>query len=102
MMEPSFVAKSDEANRDNALFRPHPGSVFKRRCLSGEIVSTEEIARRIGLSVQEFDGFINCRLDLDDNLAERIALYSGIGADVWITYQRHYDLYIISSQSECD
>lgn len=99
MKEPRIATKSNVTNRDKVLYRPHPGSVFKRRFLADCVVINEDIAKKIGVPLEDLKDFINCQFDLDANFAKKIEFYSGISACVWLHYQHHYDLFSASEHS---
>ena len=93
MTIPAFVTQSQETSRSESLFRPHPGEVFKRRCLSKTILKQEEIAKRIGISTKHLSRFSNGHIRVGVELARKLEACTNISANAWLNYQTQYDLY---------
>ncbi|MDO6473837.1 HigA family addiction module antitoxin [Alteromonas sp. 1_MG-2023] len=96
-MIPAFVTASESANRNEDLFRPHPGEVFKRRCLSKTKLKQPEIADLMGVSTKHLSRFINGHVTVQIDLARKLESVTNISAAAWLNYQNAYDLYKTAS-----
>jgi addiction module HigA family antidote len=93
MTIPAFVTQSETTMRSDALFRPHPGKVFERRCLSKTSLLQNEVAERIGISAKHLSRFTNGHVHVGINLARKLEACTNISASAWLHYQTQYDLY---------
>ena len=93
MTLPVFVTQSEETVRPDSLFRPHPGKVFERRCLSKTSLQQNEIAKRIGISTKHLSRFTNGHVHVGVELARKLESCTNISAGAWLHYQTQYDLY---------
>ncbi|MDF2179171.1 HigA family addiction module antitoxin [Aliiglaciecola sp. CAU 1673] len=92
-MIPAFVSQSPEASRPEHLYRPHPGEVFKRRCLSKTELTQKEVAEKMGISPKHLSRFINGHVQVEITLARKLESVTNISAGAWLHYQTAYDLY---------
>lgn len=92
-MKPAFVSMSESVNRSEELFRPHPGEVFKRRCLSKTKLKHPEVASQLGVSDKHLSRFINGHVSVRIELARKLESVTNISAAAWLNYQNAYDLY---------
>ena len=90
---PEFVTQSETTTRSDALYRPHPGEVFQRRCLSKSPLKQDEIAKRIGISVKHLSRFTNGHVRVGVELARKLEACTNISANAWLHYQTQYDLF---------
>jgi addiction module HigA family antidote len=93
MSIPAFVTESETTTRSDSLFRPHPGEVFKRRCLSKTSLKQNEVAEHIGVSAKHLSRFTNGHVHVGVELARKLEACTNISASAWLTYQTHYDLF---------
>jgi addiction module HigA family antidote len=93
MTIPAFVTESAEATRSDSLFRPHPGNVFERRCLSKTSLGQNEVAKRVGISTKHLSRFIHGHVHVGVGLARKLESCTNISAGTWLHYQTQYDLY---------
>jgi addiction module HigA family antidote len=93
MNRPDFVTRSVQSVRPEELFRPHPGEVFARRCLSHSNIKQTEAAALIGISAKHLSRFINGHVSVGVDLARKLEACTEISAHTWLHYQTQYDLY---------
>ncbi|MEJ6534183.1 HigA family addiction module antitoxin [Pseudoalteromonas lipolytica] len=93
MSVPDFVNASEPVSRPEDLFRPHPGEVFVRRCLSKSNLKREEVAGRIGISAKHLSRFVNGHVSVGVELARKLEACTNISAAAWLHYQNQFDLY---------
>ena len=90
---PNFVTRSEQSVRPEELFRPHPGEIFARRCLSSGDIKQAEAAALIGISVKHLSRFINGHVSVGVDLARKLEACTKISAHAWLHYQTQFDLY---------
>ena len=93
MTIPAFVTQSESTVRADSLYRPHPGEVFQRRCLSKTSLKQDEVAKRIGISTKHLSRFTNGHVSVGVELARKLEACTNISAGAWLHYQTQYDLY---------
>ena len=93
MTIPAFVTQSEPTMRSDSHFRPHPGKVFERRCLSKTSLKQVEVAERIGISTKHLSRFTNGHVHVGVELARKLEACTNISANAWLNYQTQYDLY---------
>lgn len=93
MTIPAFVTQSETTMRSDSLYRPHPGEVFTRRCLSKTSLKQDEVAKRVGISTKHLSRFINGHVHVGVELARKLEACTNISAGAWLHYQTQYDLY---------
>ena len=93
MSIPAFVTQSETTIRSDSLYRPHPGEVFNRRCLSRTSLKQNEVAKRIGISTKHLSRFTNGHVHLEVELARKLEACTNISARAWLHYQIQFDLY---------
>jgi addiction module HigA family antidote len=91
MNTPNFVNQSKKTERPDSLYRPHPGQVFKRRFISKTTLKQEKVAKRIGISFQHLSRFLNCEVDVDVELSNKLSTYTNLSAYAWLHYQTQHD-----------
>lgn len=96
-MIPEFAGTAESVSRDEGLHRPHPGDVFKRRCLSKSRLKQPEIAVLMGISPKHLSRFINGHVSVQIELARKLESVTNISAAAWLNYQNAYDLYKTAS-----
>jgi antitoxin HigA-1 len=89
----SIINEPSETKRPEYLYRPHPGEVFKRRCLSKTNLTQEEVANRIGISAKHLSRLVNGHVHVEVGLARKLEACTNISAGAWLHYQVQYDLY---------
>jgi len=95
MTIPAFVTQSESTSRSDSLYRPHPGIVFARRCLSKTPLLQNEVSKRIGISTKHLSRFTNGHVHVGVELARKLEACTNISASAWLHYQMQYDLYTI-------
>lgn len=90
---PDFVTRSEQSVRAEELYRPHPGDVFARRCLSHGDIKQAEAAALIGISTKHLSRFINGHVSVGVELARKLEACTKISAQTWLHYQTQYDLH---------
>nr|WP_283620493.1 HigA family addiction module antitoxin [Alteromonas macleodii] len=88
-----LIDTGERVSRPEHLKRPHPGEVFKRRCMSKSSLKQNEIAQCLSISTKHLSRFINGHSNLTIELARKLEAVSGISAQAWMHYQVAYDLY---------
>jgi addiction module HigA family antidote len=91
MNTPNFVNQSKITKRPESQYRPHPAEVFKRRFLSKTTLKQEEVAKRIGISSQQLSRFLNCEVDVDVELSNKLSAFTNLSAECWLYYQTQHD-----------
>lgn len=93
MKTPDFVMLSPQVERSEDLYRPHPGEVFARRCLTKSGLKHPQAAEIIGISVKHLSRFINGHVSIGVELARKLEACTNISAQAWLHYQIQYDLH---------
>lgn len=93
MSAPDFVTRFEQSLRSEELYRPHPGEVFARRCLSKSGIKQAEAADLIGISTKHLSRFVNGHVSVGVELARKLEACTKISAQAWLHYQTQYDLY---------
>ena len=89
----AIIDAGERASRPEHLKRPHPGEVFKRRCMSKSPLKQTEIAQCLEISTKHLSRFVNGHSNLTIEFARKLEAVSGISAQAWMHYQVAYDLY---------
>ena len=89
----ALIDTGERGSRPEHLKRPHPGEVFKRRCMSKSPLKQSEIAQCLEVSCKHLSRFVNGHSSLTIEFARKLEAVSGISAQAWMHYQVAYDLY---------
>lgn len=69
----------------------HPGSILREDFL---VDATREdvvtLAQKMGLAVAKLQNFIDEKIPLDDEMAQKLAGYFGTSLGFWLNLQKHY------------
>lgn len=74
----------------------HPGEVLHEYLPEG--MSVTEAARRLGVSRQTFSALLNGRAGVSAEMAIRLAAAFGTSAEMWLSMQVAYDLWVARQQ----
>ena len=89
----ALIEAGERASRPEHLKRPHPGEVFKRRCMAKSPLKQSEVAQCLEVSTKHLSRFVNGHSNLTVEFARKLDAVSGISAKAWMHYQVAYDLY---------
>jgi len=99
---PEFVSRCEPSNRPEALYRPHPGEVFARRCLNNNELKQAEAAAIIGISTKHLSRFVNGHVNVGVELARKLESCTNISANAWLHYQIQFDLHHTAKLEKSD
>lgn len=102
MTIPDFVNASESTKRPDSLYRPHPGAVFKRRCLSKTNLTHAQVALLMGISPKHLSRFINGHVSVGVDLARKLESCTNISAESWLYFQSKYDLFTTEKLPKAD
>ena len=71
---------------------PHPGLFVKHDCLEPLGLTVTQGAKILGVTRQTLNDLVNCRRGISPEMALRLDLAFGGGADTWLRLQTAYDL----------
>jgi addiction module HigA family antidote len=71
---------------------PHPGLSVKHDCLEPLHLSVTKAAEILGVTRQTLNDLVNCRRGISPEMALRLDMAFGGGADTWLRLQAAYDL----------
>jgi antitoxin HigA-1 len=71
---------------------PHPGLCVKHDCLEPLGLSVTKGAAVLGVTRQTLNDLVNARRGISPEMALRLDMAFGGGADVWLRLQAAYDL----------
>jgi antitoxin HigA-1 len=71
---------------------PHPGLSVKHDCLAPLGLSVTKGAEVLGVTRQTLNDLVNCRRGISPEMALRLDMAFGGGADTWLRLQAAYDL----------
>lgn len=71
---------------------PHPGLSVKHDCVAALGLTVTEAARILGVTRQTLNDLIHGRRGISPEMAIRLDLAFGGGADTWLRLQAAYDL----------
>ncbi len=77
--------------RDEALPRPHPSDVFKRRFLNNSNLSIKQLSVSAEMEENNLQRFINGEVDVDSQLANKLMVLTGISTEAWLHFQTMYN-----------
>jgi addiction module HigA family antidote len=71
---------------------PHPGLSVKHDCLEPLGLSVTKAAKILGVTRQTLNDLVNCRRGISPEMALRLDMAFGGGAETWLRLQAAYDL----------
>ena len=71
---------------------PHPGLSLRHDCLEPLELNVTEAAERLGVSRKQLSDIVNCHAGISPQMAIRLDMAFGGGADTWLRLQAAYDL----------
>lgn len=71
---------------------PHPGLSVKHDCIEPLGLTVTRAAKVLGVTRQTLNDLIHCRRGISPEMAIRLDMAFGGGADTWIRMQAAYDL----------
>lgn len=71
---------------------PHPGLSVRHDCLEPLGLSVSEAARKLGVSRKQLSHIVNCRAGISPEMAIRLDMAFGGGAETWYRLQSAYAL----------
>lgn len=71
---------------------PHPGLSVKHDCLEPLGLSVTRAAGILGVTRQTLNDLVHCRRGISPEMAIRLDMAFGGGADAWVRLQAAYDL----------
>ena len=70
---------------------PHPGLSVKHDCLEPLGLSVTKAAQILGVTRQALNDLVNCRRGISPEMALRLEMAFGGGAETWLRLQVAYD-----------
>ena len=74
------------------LNSPHPGLSVRHDCLEPLGLSVTRAAEILGVTRQTLNDLVHCRRGISPEMAIRLDMAFGGGADAWVRLQAAYDL----------
>jgi len=71
---------------------PHPGLSVKHDCIEALGLTVTRAAEVLGVTRQALNDLVHCRKGISPEMAIRLDMAFGGGADTWIRLQAAYDL----------
>ena len=71
---------------------PHPGLSVKHDCIEALGLTVTRAAEVLGVARQTLNDLVHCRKGISPEMAIRLDMAFGGGADTWIRLQAAYDL----------
>ena len=71
---------------------PHPGLSVKHDCIEALGLTVTRAAEVLGVTRQALNDLVHCRTGISPEMAIRLDMAFGGGADTWIRLQAAYDL----------
>lgn len=71
---------------------PHPGLSVKQDCIETLGLTVTRAAEVLGVTRQTLNDLVHCRRGISPEMAIRLDLAFGGGADTWVRLQAAYDL----------
>ncbi len=71
---------------------PHPGLSVKHDCLEPLHLSVTKSAEILGVTRQTLNDLVHCHRDISPEMALRLDMAFGGGAETWLRLQAAYDL----------
>ena len=71
---------------------PHPGMSVRYDCLEPLGLSVTEAAEKLGVTRQALNNLVNGKAGISPEMAVRLDLAFGGGAETWLALQNAYDL----------
>jgi addiction module HigA family antidote len=71
---------------------PHPGLSVKHDCIEALGLTITRAAEVLGVTRQTLNDLVHCRKGISPEMAIRLDMAFGGGADTWIRLQAAYDL----------
>ena len=72
-----LIEAGERASRPEHLKRPHPGEVFKRRCMAKSPLKQSEVAQCLEVSTKHLSRFVNGHSNLTVEFARKLEAVSG-------------------------
>lgn len=79
---------------------PHPGLSVKHDCLEPLGLTVTQGAKILGVTRQTLNDLVNCRRGISPEMALRLDLAFGGGADTWLRLQTTYDLAQVKAKAD--
>ncbi|AEA99729.1 helix-turn-helix transcriptional regulator [Alteromonas mediterranea] len=73
----ALIEAGERASRPEHLKRPHPGEVFKRRCMAKSPLKQSEVAQCLEVSTKHLSRFVNGHSNLTVEFARKLEAVSG-------------------------
>ncbi|WP_295803670.1 HigA family addiction module antitoxin [uncultured Corynebacterium sp.] len=70
----------------------HPGEILKEEFLKELGLSHHSLAQSLGVAQRRVDEILEGRLDVDADMALRLARFFGMSPEFWMGIQNRYDL----------
>ena len=77
---------------------PHPGLSVRYDCLEPLNLSVTDAAKILGVTRQALNNIINGKSSISPEMAVRLALAFGGGAETWLGLQMTYDLWQVTQR----
>ena len=71
---------------------PHPGLSVKDGCIKPLVLTVTKAAEILGVTRQTLNDLVHCRRGISPEMAIRLDMAFGRGADTWLRLQAAYDL----------
>jgi addiction module HigA family antidote len=79
---------------------PHPGLSVRHDCLEPMGLTVTQGAKILGVTRQTLNDLVNCRRGISPEMALRLDLAFGGGADTWLRLQASYDLAQVRAKAD--
>jgi len=71
----------------------HPGEILREEFMRPYRITQKELAERIGVSRNHVSRIMNCRKNVDADMAVRLARLFGTSPELWLNGQTAWDLW---------
>ncbi|MDM8542328.1 HigA family addiction module antitoxin [Desulfococcaceae bacterium HSG9] len=78
----------------------HPGEILKEDFLLPMNISESKLSAEIKLKEKQINNIIKNKASINANVALRLGIYFGTGAQFWLKLQMKYDIAIAEDQLE--
>ncbi|MBR0518485.1 DUF4065 domain-containing protein [bacterium] len=72
------------------LYTFHPSS-YLEEFLKEDKISKEEFLQKSNMSPNDFENFINCKIDVTPELAEKLCKVTGVSINIWLNLQNSFN-----------
>ncbi len=73
---------------------PHPGELILRVYLEPLQFSKEDLANKLGVSLESLNQLLQAKLNVDEEWAARLSKTLGRSSESWLLMQQNYDSFM--------